>query len=146
ALLRESRSLEPSRALAIAEQIAAALEAAHARGLVHRDVKPSNVLIAGASGNEHCYLSDFGLSKGVSDRTRLTDSGQMLGTLDYIAPEQIQGGPVDARADVYSLACLLYECLTGEVPFRRDSDVAVIYAHLEELPPLATERRPDLPA
>jgi serine/threonine-protein kinase len=145
-LLRQTGALEPGHALALIAQVADALDAAHERGLVHRDVKPSNVLTSGRAGKEHCYLTDFGLAKSVSKRTRLTDSGQMVGTLDYIAPEQIQGGPVDGRADVYSIACLLYECLTGEVPFRRDSDVAVIYAHLEDAPPKVSELRPGLPA
>src|SRR5205823_1898068 len=128
----------------IVAQVGGALDAAHGRGLVHRDVKPSNVLITGRPGAEHCYLADFGLTKSVSERTALTDSGQMVGTIDYVAPEQIQGGAVDGRADVYSLACVFYQCLSGEVPFKRDSDVAVIYAHLEDAPPEVSERRPDL--
>jgi DNA-binding beta-propeller fold protein YncE/tRNA A-37 threonylcarbamoyl transferase component Bud32 len=135
ALLRREGALERERAIAIVAQVADALDAAHARGLVHRDVKPSNVLVAGAPGEERCYLADFGLTKLAAERTALTDAGQMLGTIDYIAPEQIRGDAVDGRADVYSLACLLYHCLTGRAPFTRDTDVAVIYAHLEETPP-----------
>jgi hypothetical protein len=105
--------------------------------LVHRDVKPSNVLVTGRSGKAHCYLADFGLSTSASDRSVLTDPRQIVGTIDYVAPEQIRGEEVGGSADVYSLACLLYECMTGNVPFRRASDVAVVYAHLEEPPPKA---------
>jgi YVTN family beta-propeller protein len=141
ALLRRSGALDPERALAIAAQVGAALDAAHERGLVHRDVKPSNVLV---DERNHCYLADFGLTQSPSDRDLVAD-GQTLGTLDYVAPEQVRGDPVDGRADVYSLGCLLYETLTGDVPFRRPSDVATIYAHLEEEPPAASERRSDLP-
>jgi YVTN family beta-propeller protein len=145
ALLRAEGALEPERALALVAQVAGALDAAHERGLVHRDVKPSNVLLTGRPREEHCYLADFGLSTSTSDRS-VADARQIVGTIDYVAPEQIRGLEVDGRADVYSLACLLYECLVGEVPFRRASDVAVVYAHLEEPFPKATERAPRLPA
>jgi YVTN family beta-propeller protein len=141
ALLRRSGVLEPEQAVATATQVGAALDAAHERGLVHRDVKPSNVLV---DGRGHCYLADFGLTQSRSDGDHATD-GQMLGTLDYVAPEQVRGDPVDGRADIYSLGCLLYETLTGDVPFRRPSDVATIYAHLEEEPPAASRRNPALP-
>jgi YVTN family beta-propeller protein len=144
--LRREGSLEPKRALAIAAQIANALDAAHERGLVHRDVKPSNVLLTGRAAKEHCYLADFGLSTSASDRSAVADPGRIVGTIDYVAPEQIRDGEIDGRADVYSLACLLYECLTGDVPFRRPTDVAVIYAHLEEPPPRASERATALTA
>jgi len=137
ALLRRDGVLRPERALDIASQVAGALDAAHAQGLVHRDVKPSNVLI---DERGHCYLADFGLTQSVSDRGQVTD-GSLLGTLDYVAPEQIRGDEVDGRADVYALGCLLFECLTGEVPFRRPSEVATIYAHLEEEPPSASAHR-----
>ncbi|HEY3183422.1 MAG TPA: serine/threonine-protein kinase [Gaiellaceae bacterium] len=140
ALLRREGALERGRAIAIVAQVADALDVAHARGLVHRDVKPSNVLVAGPPGDEHCYLADFGLTKFTSERTALTDSGQMVGTIDYVAPEQIRGDAVDGRADVYALACLLHHCLTGHAPFERDTDVAVIYAHLEEAPPPTGDR------
>jgi YVTN family beta-propeller protein len=150
ALLRSEGALEPERALALVAQVGGALDAAHERGLVHRDVKPSNVLLAGRAGREHCYLADFGLSTSASDRSAVADPRQIVGTIDYVAPEQIRGGELDGRADVYSLACLLYESLTGDIPFRRGSDVAVIYAHLEEPPPKASERslglRPGLDA
>ena len=145
ALLGQTALLEPGYALALVAQVGDALDAAHERGLIHRDVKPSNVLITGRMGKQHCYLTDFGLTKRLSERTGLTDSGQMIGTVDYVAPEQIRGDPVDGRADVYSLACLFYQCLSGELPFERDSDIAVIYAHLEDAPPKVSERRPDLP-
>src|SRR5262245_11735907 len=145
ALLRREGALVPARALAIATQVAAALDAAHEHGLVHRDVKPANVLISGQAGSEHAYLSDFGLGKSGSLSTGLTAAGEILGTIDYVAPEQIRGAPVDYRADLYSLGCLLFECLTGEVPFRRDAEVTVIYAHLQEKPPAASSRRPTLP-
>src|SRR5919197_986695 len=144
ALLRVEGGLAPQRALTLVEQVASALDAAHERGLVHRDVKPSNILLTGKPEHEHCYLADFGLSTSTSDRS-VADPGKIVGTIDYVAPEQIRGGDVDGRADVYSLACLLYECLVGDVPFRRPSDVAVIYAHLEEPLPKAAERAPTLP-
>jgi YVTN family beta-propeller protein len=145
ALLRVEGALAPERALMLVGQVASALDAAHDRGLVHRDVKPSNVLLTGSPGEEHCYLADFGLSTSTSDRSA-ADARQIVGTIDYVAPEQIRGLDVDGRADVYSLACLLYECLVGDVPFRRANDVAVIYAHLEEPLPNASERAPTLPA
>jgi tRNA A-37 threonylcarbamoyl transferase component Bud32 len=135
ALLRREGAFPPERAIGLAAQVASALDAAHERGLVHRDVKPSNVLLTGRAEEEHCYLADFGLSTSASDRSALADPRQIVGTIDYVAPEQIRGAEVSGSADVYSLACLLYECLTGQVPFRRPSDVAVIYAHLEEPPP-----------
>jgi streptogramin lyase len=142
-LLREEHALAPARAVAIVTQIAAALDAAHARGLVHRDVKPSNVLLDRQDGREHAYLADFGLVQSASDRGP-TD-GQSLGTVDYAAPEQIRGEHVDGRADVYALGCLLYESLTGEVPFARSSEVATIFAHLHEEPPLTSASRRELP-
>jgi len=145
ALLRAEGALAPERALMLVGQVASALDAAHERGLVHRDVKPSNVLLTDPPGEEHCYLADFGLSTSTSDRS-VADARQIVGTIDYVAPEQIRGLDVDGRADVYSLACLLYECLVGDVPFRRASDVAVIYAHLEEPLPKTSERAPTLPA
>ena len=142
ALLRREGPLEPARAIAIATQVADALDAAHAKGLVHRDVKPSNVLLDQQAGREHVYLADFGLTQSVSD-TGPAD-GQLMGTVDYVAPEQIRGDRVDGRADVYALGCLLFEALTGSLPFSGASDVAVVYAHLSEEPPRASERRPGL--
>jgi len=141
AVLRGEGALSPERAIGIAAQVAGALDAAHERGLVHRDVKPSNVLI---DERGHCYLADFGLTQLVSSLGQAPDES-LLGTLDYVAPEQIRGSDVDRRADVYSLGCLLFECLTGEVPFARPSEVATLYAHLEDEPPRPSERRPELP-
>jgi DNA-binding beta-propeller fold protein YncE/predicted Ser/Thr protein kinase len=128
--LLDGGALAPERALAICGQIAAALDAAHARGLVHRDVKPSNVLL---DADEHVYLADFGLTRRIADPGGA--DGRSLGTPAYLAPEQIRGEPVDGRADQYALGCLLYECLTGEPPFRHESDAALLYAHLEREPP-----------
>jgi serine/threonine protein kinase/streptogramin lyase len=148
ALLQAEGALDPSRTVSFLRQLAGALDAAHARGLVHRDVKPGNVLIARAVGSEaeeHVYLSDFGLTKRAASDSGITGTGQFVGTLDYAAPEQFEGKPLDARTDVYSLGCLLYECLAGHAPFRRDNDAAVMYAHLlDDAPPL-TEQRPGLP-
>jgi YVTN family beta-propeller protein len=140
-VLRREGPLAPTRALAIVSQVADALDAAHAKGLVHRDVKPSNVLM---DERGHCYLADFGLTQSASDRGPATD-GTLLGTLDYVAPEQIRGDEVAGRADVYALGCVLFECLTGEGPFRRPSEVATLYAHLEEDPPAASARHSALP-
>src|SRR5262245_9218803 len=130
-LLREG-PLEAARAVRIVEQVAGALDAAHARGLVHRDVKPSNVLL---DQREHVYLADFGLTRTLGEPSAPPDGVRSLGTADYVAPEQIRGDDVDGRADQYSLACVLQECLTGEPPFRRASDLATLYAHLEESVP-----------
>ncbi len=142
ALLHVEGVLDPARALAICSQVANALDAAHASGLVHRDVKPSNVLL---DANEHVYLADFGLTRQFDEHGGPAGEGRSVGTPAYLAPEQIEGGPLDGRSDVYSLGCLLYECLTGEVPFSRGSRLAVAWAHLEEEPPSASERRPELP-
>jgi hypothetical protein len=145
ALLGREGRLEPVRAVEIVRQAAAALDAAHARGLVHRDVKPGNVLIARTQSGEHAYLSDFGLTKRSASDSGVTGTGQFVGTLDYAAPEQFKGGHVDARTDVYSLGCVLFECLAGRPPFRAESDAALMYAHLQEDPPRVTSERPDLP-
>jgi YVTN family beta-propeller protein len=143
ALLRAEGPLEPARAVAIAGQIASALDAAHRRDLVHRDVKPSNVLLDRQDGPEHAYLADFGLMQ--SGRGSAAADGQFMGTVDYVAPEQIRGDDLDGRADQYALGCLLFECLTGTLPFPHGSDIAAIYAHLEEPAPRASERRDRLP-
>jgi tRNA A-37 threonylcarbamoyl transferase component Bud32/CheY-like chemotaxis protein len=142
AILREEGRLRPYRAIDVCRQVASALDAAHGMALIHRDVKPGNVLIEG----RRAYLTDFGLTKRAGDeKTNLTQAGELVGTIHYIAPEQIEGGHVDARTDVYSLACLLFHCLVGDIPFSRDTDVAVIYAHLSEPPPRPSELRPELP-
>ena len=128
--------------------MASALDAAHAHGLVHRDVKPANMLLdesVGGDRHEHVYLSDFGLSKQSLSQTGLTSPGQFLGTLDYVAPEQIEGRPVDGRTDLYALACAAFEMLAGEPPFRRDGGLAVMYAQLSTPPPPLTARRPACP-
>ena len=125
----------------IIEQIAAALDAAPARGLVHRDVKPANILLEGT----HVYVSDFGLTKQLDARTGGTASGAFVGTVDYMSPEQIQGRAVDARTDVYALGCVLYECLTKQPPFRRDTEVAVIWAQMRDEPTPPTELGRDVP-
>jgi streptogramin lyase len=142
ALLRAERTLEPARALKIAGQVGSALDAAHAKGLVHRDVKPSNVLL---DPDEHVYLADLGLTRRLEDAGPRAAEDRSVGTPAYLAPEQIEGGPIDGRADVYSLGCLLYECLTGETPFAAHSRLALAWAHLEDEPPSASERNPDLP-
>src|SRR5215210_7720991 len=141
-------SLEPADAIGILAQVASALDAAHARGLVHRDVKPSNVLLdtgARPDGSDHVYLADFGLTKRVSEESGAGDDGHLMGTIDYVAPEQIAGEEVDGRADVYSLGCVLYECLVGEPPFRRDSEIAAVFAHLDADPPAPSAQWPGLP-
>jgi serine/threonine-protein kinase len=141
-LLRAEGALEPSRALAMCRQVANALDAAHTKGLVHRDVKPSNILLDEA---EHVYLADFGLTRRLEEKSALAGEGRSVGTPAYLAPEQIDGETVDGGADVYSLGCVLYECLTGEAPFVRGSPLAVAWAHLGEEPPSASERNSDLP-
>src|SRR5581483_498879 len=127
----------------ILEQVAAALDAAHARGLVHRDVKPANILLG---HGDYAYLCDFGLAKHASTVSSLTGSRAVLGTVDYLAPEQIEARPVDGRVDVYALGCVLYECLTGEPPHRRENELAALLAHVNDPPPKASERRAELPA
>ncbi|MDX6648885.1 MAG: hypothetical protein QOJ97_836 [Solirubrobacteraceae bacterium] len=139
---REGR-LAPDRAARIVAQVGAGLDAAHAAGLVHRDVKPANVLIA-ASG--HVYLSDFGITRVVGAETQLTDSGEWVGTVDFMAPEHLQGRHTDARSDVYALGCLLYTALTGTPPFRRDTVAATITAHLHATPPPPSAAAPGVPA
>jgi serine/threonine protein kinase len=124
--------LSPERASRIVAQVGAALDAAHARGLVHRDVKPANVVLGREDGRDHAYLTDFGLTKDIAASSGPTHTGQWVGTIDYAAPEQIENRGVDARTDVYALACVLYHALTGVVPFPRDTDVAKIYAKLQD--------------
>jgi serine/threonine protein kinase len=135
-VLRASGALAPKRAASFISQVASALDAAHAASLVHRDVKPGNILVdARRGGPEHAYLTDFGIARAMLSAGTLTMAGQFLGTPDYAAPEQINGQPVDGRADQYALGCVAYEMLTGSVPFRRDSAWSVLYAHLNEPPP-----------
>jgi serine/threonine-protein kinase len=140
--------MEPRTTLELLAQVAEALDAAHARGLVHGDVKPSNVLVApgaGHGGADHIYLADFGLTKRLAERDGLAVDGSLMGTIDYVAPERIEGGETDGRADVYSLGCVLYQCLTGEPPFAVETDLGVLLAHLEADPPSAADLRAELP-
>jgi serine/threonine protein kinase len=140
--LRRERRLRPYRAIDVCRQVASALDAAHAMGLIHRDVKPANVLIEGRTA----FLTDFGLTKRLEGtHAELTRAGDVVGTIHYVAPEQIEGRRVSARSDVYSLGCLFYHCLAGQVPFAQDTDVAVIYAHLSEEAPRLSSLRPELP-
>jgi pSer/pThr/pTyr-binding forkhead associated (FHA) protein/predicted Ser/Thr protein kinase len=148
-LLAREGALDPRRAVRLLGQVAAALDVAHAQGLLHRDIKPGNIMIAAASrpGEEHCYLTDFGLSKNVSsDSIALTAQGEFVGTIDYTAPELVLGKKADSRLDVYSLGCLLFECLAGAPPFNKERDVEVLYAHIQDPPPQITAVRGDVPA
>jgi serine/threonine-protein kinase len=147
-LIRSEGALDPGRALHIIGQVGDALDAAHGAGLVHRDVKPANILLVpgpSPDARDRVYLTDFGLTRRAASTSGLTRTGQFVGTIDYVAPEQIEGRPVDGAADVYSLGCVLYQCLTGRVPFDRDNEAAVMYAHLSDPPPPIAASRPDLP-
>jgi predicted Ser/Thr protein kinase len=144
-LLRRDGRLEATRAIDLVGQVAEALDAAHEAGLVHRDVKPGNVLVTAKAGGEHAYICDFGLARHVSSVSSLTGDRGFVGTIDYVSPEQVAGGPIDRRADVYSLGCLLFECLAGVRPYERDSELSVVFAHLNEPPPRLSDFRPELP-
>ncbi|MER6378584.1 serine/threonine-protein kinase [Streptomyces sp. NPDC001250] len=147
-LLDQRGPLPLPHAVRIAAQVASALDAAHEHGLVHRDVKPGNILIAEGIDSdhpEHVYLTDFGLTKKSLSLTGFTSVGQFVGTLDYVAPEQISGRPVDGRCDVYGLACVVYECLAGRPPFQREDDMALLWAHQYDDPPPPSEARAELP-
>ncbi|MEX2253327.1 MAG: serine/threonine-protein kinase, partial [Thermoleophilaceae bacterium] len=142
-LIRRDGPLEPGRAARIAAQIASALEVAHEQGLIHRDIKPSNAIV---TAEDHVYLTDFGLTKRAESASGLTVAAQMLGTIDYVAPEQIEGNEPDARGDVYGLACVLFETLTGSAPFADESGgMAKMWAHINAEPPSVREQRPDVP-
>jgi serine/threonine protein kinase len=133
--------LEPDRAASLVAQVAAALAAAHARGLVHRDVKPANVLV---TADDHCYLTDFGLVKDLAATAGPTNTGEVLGTLDYVAPERIQGGEIGPWTDVYALGCVLFFALTGSVVFPLDAPESKLWAHVSTPPPSASALRPSI--
>src|SRR3954466_3858055 len=158
-LAEEGGHLPLGRTLALLRQIGDALDTAHRAGLVHRDVKPGNILVtaprerlqqtqrARSTLGDHVYLTDFGLTKRTAGLSSgLTGTGHFLGTVDYVSPEQIQGRPVGPGTDIYALGCVLYECLTGQLPFRRDDDAALLWAHLVEPPPPVTTVRPEVPS
>ncbi len=141
-LVQATGQLPVARANPLFAQIAAALDAAHAGGLVHRDVKPANILVA---QGDHVYLTDFGLTKSSAAEAGLTSHGHFMGTPRYVAPEQIRGLAVDGRSDLYAFACVVYEALAGQPPFQRDTELALLYAHVSHDPPPLTPYRPDLP-
>jgi len=143
-LLRREQRLDPERAVSILGQIAGALDEAHSLGLVHRDVKPANVLLTGRSGHDHAYLTDFGITRRAEDE-HLTRTGVALGSVDNIAPEQAHGGDVDARADIYSLGCVLFQMVTGRVVFDRETDLEKLWAHVHDPPPRLNGLNRDLP-
>jgi len=147
-LIQQEGRLDPKRTLSIFRQAASALDAAHESGLVHRDVKPQNILVIPRptpQDTDHVYLTDFGLVRPLSSETTATRTGQVFGSIAYMAPELIEGIPADGRADVYALGCVLYECLTGKVPFERDNEVSTVWAHIHEDPPLLTDTERDIP-
>jgi CheY-like chemotaxis protein len=144
-LIRRETRLPPSRALRLGEQVAGALDAAHAHGMVHRDVKPANVIVTGRDGAEQAFLTDFGLARGQGERDGLAAMGLVVGSAGYIAPEQARGEPLDGRADVYSFGCLLFHALTGRAPFVRPTAVETMLAHLHDPPPSARALCGDVP-
>ncbi|GIH59752.1 serine/threonine-protein kinase [Microbispora siamensis] len=141
-LVQSEGPLPVGRANPLFAQIASALDAAHTHGLVHRDVKPANILV---TRSDHVYLTDFGLTKSSAAEAGLTSHGHFMGTPRYVAPEQIRGLPVDGRSDLYAFACVVYEALAGQPPFQRDTELALLYAHVSHDPPPLTPYRPDLP-
>src|SRR3954447_22107517 len=142
-LLAVRRRLEPEVAADLIAQVAAALDAAHRAGIVHRDIKPANVLIETEGDRMHAVLTDFGLMKDLRATTQITEAGTVIGTCDYAAPEQLREGPLDARADVYALGGVLYQALTGRVPFPRETAAAAMLAHLDSPPPSVLSVLPD---
>jgi len=144
-VLAERGPLAPARAARVVAQVGSALDAAHASGLVHRDVKPGNILLSDEGPDEHAYLSDFGLTKDAASGSALTHTGQWVGTLDYVAPEQLEGRPIDARTDVYALGCVLFQALTGRVPYP-GTEVAKMWAHVSGAAPSLAGDDPDLAA
>lgn len=144
-LLQERGPLDVVETVAIMTQVANALDAAHERGLVHRDVKPANVLLESHEHGWHAYLADFGLAKPNEDSDEHTQPGEMLGTVDYMAPEQINGSQLDRRADVYSFGCMVYRCLTAEPPYKRETRTATLLAHVNAPVPVPSETIAGLP-
>ena len=140
--IEREQQLELERAVKICIEVAAGLDAMHAEGLVHRDIKPHNIMLA---DDGTAYIADFGLAKDREASTVLTRMGQAMGSLDYMAPEQIRGVEVDARADVYALGCVMFECLTGKAPFADRKGMQVMWAHLRDEPPDPAAERPDIP-
>ena len=134
-LLIKTGAVEPHRAVDLLHQCAGALDAAHRSGLVHRDVKPANIMITVKEGEEHAYLTDFGLAKRSETAAALTAKGLVVGTVDYMAPEQITGAHVDARTDIYALGCVFYQMLTGRVPYERENSLATLFAHVHDPAP-----------
>ena len=143
-LLRQEGKLDGARAARIVEQVSGALDEAHARGLVHRDVKPGNVIVEKRRGGEQAYLTDFGLTKQMDATSGVTATGRWVGTIDYASPEQIKGKQVDARSDVYSLGCVMFVALTGRLPFEREAEVAKLYAHINDPAPAPSSYVPGL--
>src|SRR4051812_22279746 len=141
-LLEQEGRLSPERTMQILRQLADALDAAHSHGLIHRDVKPANALLEG----ERVYLTDFGLTRRVDSTRPRTATGRAVGRAAYLAPEQIRGEPLDRRVDVYALGCVLFQCLTGEPPYLRDTDMLIMWAHVGAEPPSLSTERPDLPS
>jgi serine/threonine protein kinase len=140
-LLEQEGTLPPERTMAMLQQLADALDAAHKNGLIHRDVKPANALLDG----ERLYLTDFGLTRRVDSTRPLTATGRAVGTAAYLAPEQIRGEPLDRRVDVYALGCVIYQCLAGKPPYLRDTDMLIMWAHVGAEPPSLSAERPELP-
>jgi serine/threonine-protein kinase len=145
AILRHEAPLSQDRTLALLSQVADALDAAHRRGLIHRDVKPANILVHTEGDEERAHLADFGLSRRASEGAVWTRAGP-LGTVDYVAPELVEGGLVDGRADQYSLACVTFECLAGRPPFRAETEAAMLFVHVSQEPPLLSSVLPRGPA
>ena len=143
-VLAEEGALAPERAVRLLTQIASALDAAHRSGLVHRDLKPANVLIAVEDGQDHAYITDFGLAKRIDSRSRHTGTGLVVGTLDYMPPEQVTGARIDARTDIYALGCVFFHMIAGAPPFARDADVATMWAQVHDPPPSVRSFRPVL--
>ena len=135
-LILRDGAVDPARAVGILTQVGFALDAAHAKGLVHRDIKPGNVLLTTRDGEERAYLTDFGLAKRSSTLAELTVAGSIVGTADYMAPEQVRGDPSDVRTDIYALGCVFFQMLTGKVPYERDTTLATMFAHVNDPPPV----------